>query len=80
MSRKILVVDDESSVRKMIVGILSSAGHEQVVEADDGIAACELMSDVLRVDAGIKRQHFRSRSQRRTMPSARTQYPLYTRF
>ena len=41
LNRKILVVDDEVSVRKMIVAILSSAGYQKIMEAEDGIAACD---------------------------------------
>ena len=44
-NRKILVVDDEASVRKMIVSILAFAGYQKIMEAGDGIAACELMSE-----------------------------------
>ena len=42
---KIMVVDDETSVRRMIISILSSAGYQNVMEAEDGLAACKLIGD-----------------------------------
>jgi len=43
MSSSILIVDDSSMSRKIIRGILESAGHE-VTEAADGMAAMERYS------------------------------------
>lgn len=39
---KILVVDDESSIRNMITAVLRSKGHEPL-EADNGVAALDLI-------------------------------------
>jgi len=36
---KILVVDDSSTMRRIISNILRSVGHEQIVEAGDGLEA-----------------------------------------
>ena len=43
MKAKILVVDDSSSSRRIVRGILESAGHE-VTEAADGMAAIDRYS------------------------------------
>jgi CheY-like chemotaxis protein len=42
---RILVVDDDSSVRQMVIRMLAAAGYE-VVEAEDGAAAYELIQQV----------------------------------
>jgi CheY-like chemotaxis protein len=39
---KILVVDDESSIRNMITAVLRSKGHEPI-EADNGVTALDLI-------------------------------------
>jgi len=36
---KILVVDDSFTMRRIIVRILSGLGHDEVVQAEDGIEA-----------------------------------------
>jgi len=46
MNYRIMVVDDEASVRRMIVSILSSAGYQNVMEAEDGFAACEVLRGI----------------------------------
>jgi len=39
---KILVVDDETSIRNMISAVLKSRGHE-TIEADNGVTALDLI-------------------------------------
>ncbi len=39
---KILVVDDEPSIRNMIIAVLRSKGHEPI-EADNGITALDMV-------------------------------------
>ncbi|MFA6457283.1 MAG: response regulator [Bacteroidota bacterium] len=39
---KILVVDDESSIRNMVVSVLRLKGHE-TIEADNGVTALDLI-------------------------------------
>ena len=39
---KILVVDDETSIRNMITAVLKSRGH-QTIEADNGVTALDLI-------------------------------------
>lgn len=39
---KILVVDDESSIRNMVVAVLKSKGHE-TLEADNGMTALDMI-------------------------------------
>ncbi|NUN69919.1 MAG: response regulator [Bacteroidetes bacterium] len=39
---KILVVDDEASIRNMITAVLRSRGHEPI-EADNGISALDMV-------------------------------------
>ncbi len=41
---KILIVDDSMSMRRLVHGTLSEAGHE-VVEADDGTSALAIAND-----------------------------------
>ena len=42
MSKRILVVDDSSMMRKMIVKLLQPLGHEVVGQAKNGLEAIEL--------------------------------------
>ncbi|MCA9614063.1 MAG: response regulator, partial [Myxococcales bacterium] len=44
MSARVLVVDDDASIRYTLRGFLEDAGHE-VVEANDGLAGLERLSD-----------------------------------
>ncbi|MCS7150215.1 MAG: chemotaxis response regulator CheY [Caldimicrobium sp.] len=41
---KILVVDDFSTMRKIIRNILSQLGFKNIIEADDGTSAMEILS------------------------------------
>ncbi len=40
---KILVVDDEISVRKLISAMLAAAGYRDILEAEDGLAAYQVV-------------------------------------
>lgn len=41
MSKKILVADDSTFMRKMLIEILNEAGHTDVIEAENGAIALE---------------------------------------
>src|SRR5690242_9871429 len=51
MHRSILIVDDESRVRKLVRSILASDGYQSIMEAEDGIAALELIQ---KLKAGLR--------------------------
>ncbi|HET57475.1 MAG TPA: response regulator, partial [Deltaproteobacteria bacterium] len=40
---KVLVVDDFSTMRKVIRNLLKQLGYENIVEAEDGVAALEVL-------------------------------------
>src|SRR5688572_24291628 len=58
--KTILVVDDDSDVRKMLVRLLTRSGH-RVVEADQGLAALRLVKekqpDLIMLDAMLPEVH-----------------------
>lgn len=45
-SLKVLVVDDESFMRRVVHGLLATIGIRDVVEADDGAAGLEMLRNV----------------------------------
>ncbi|HLE19294.1 MAG TPA: response regulator, partial [Syntrophales bacterium] len=40
---KILVVDDFATMRKLVRNLLKQAGYENIVEAEDGVAALRIL-------------------------------------
>ena len=46
MSKRILIVDDSSIMRKMIIKTLKNAGHDIVGEASSGVDSIELYQDL----------------------------------
>jgi len=42
-SMKILVVDDFATMRKVVKNLLKQAGYENIVEAEDGVAALRIL-------------------------------------
>jgi CheY-like chemotaxis protein len=78
MPKKILIAEDDPSIRKLVVGCLARRGHE-VVEAADGIQACTvaetLKPDLILLDLLLPRRDgytvllfLRSRPETRTVP------------
>ena len=45
MDKKILVVDDAAFMRMLIKDVLSKNGYDNILEAADGVAACEVYAE-----------------------------------
>lgn len=58
-SRRVLIVDDQGSIRQLVRAGLRSLGFERISEAEDGIEALEVMAstcpDVVLLDANMPR-------------------------
>jgi two-component system chemotaxis response regulator CheY len=47
---KILVVDDSSTMRRIIKNTLGRIGHKDILEAEDGVVAWKVMSENSNID------------------------------
>ncbi len=54
LTTKFLIVDDVSTMRKIIKNILGDLGYTNLVEAVDGINALELLNQNLNTDAPVQ--------------------------
>ena len=45
LNKKVLVVDDFSTMRKIVCNVLKQIGYVNIIEAEDGVAALKILRD-----------------------------------